>query len=155
MLQQLRTYGIFFGIVLGMAAVLVVASLAVRGSWERGLAETLQDALDRLQPESYVVAEPIDLRSAYETDCAAFRLSRKDAAAQADVGILLRVPTLAGAMPAVFLRGSDGSVAFAGYAIPCGRAEPLLDARIHTKSLRYWERQLETLLNHEQTEKKP
>ena len=142
MLNQVRTYGVFMGVVLGMAAVLAVTSLAARGSLQRGLATELQETLDGLYPGGYVVGAEVEPRAAWGTSCAVFRLARQsEEAPPAENGILLRIPTLVGAMPAVFLHDGE-RVSFAGYALDCGRARGLLFGRASTQSLRYWEREL-------------
>ena len=145
MLLQLRTYGIFFGLLFGFATILIVLTLLVQPSWKRGLASELQTALDAYYPDTYTVGSPIDLHSLYTTGCGAYSVHSTESA-QALTAVVLRIQTLAGATPAVFLYETQQGVRFIGYVVPAGTSAAIFEKNTSIKGLQYWERQVELIL---------
>ena len=108
-----KKYGIFFGIMAGMTAVVLCVSLLAHGSWRHGLAQTAQATLDAYFPDAYTVGDFVEIRLTMATSAAMFAVSSQDAAADRPVCcVLVRIPTVAGAEPALFLYGQRSGVHF-------------------------------------------
>ena len=150
LLRPLRNFGIFLGIVCTMAAVLITLIVLARGSWNRGLALTLQELLDREQPATYTVGEALPLQSMYATSAAAYVITSADTPRQ--YGVIVRIPTIAGAVPAVFICSATGNVSFVGYAVSYGHAATIFEKDSGIKNLQYWQQQVTAILRTAQGE---
>lgn len=143
-----KKYGIFFGIMAGMMAVVLCVSLLAHGSWRHGLAQTVQETLDAYVSDSYAVGEFLEIRSTMATSAAAFavRPRRADAVEQPAYCVLVRIPTMTGAAPALFLYDSRSGVQFVGYALDVGKAEHVLNSTVQGSAIAYWQRQIPLML---------
>ncbi len=143
-----KKYGIFFGMLFAMSAVLIMFILLAHGSWKRGLTQTVQDGLNMYLPDSYVVGEFHEVDSTISTGTAVFSLKPRNATTSelSAYCILIRVPTLTGAQPALFLYSQRYGVRFVGYATDTGKAEHVLNADVGKSVISYWQRQVPKIL---------
>ena len=143
-----KKYGIFFGFLFGMSALLIVFILLAHGSWKRGLAQTVQAGLNRYLPDSYVVVESHDIASTVSTGAAVFSLKPRNAnTAELTVYCVLhRIPTLTGPQPAMFLYSQRHGVRFVGYATDAGKAEHILNSDVGKSIISYWQSQVPEIL---------
>lgn len=143
-----KKYGIFFGIMVGMTAVVLSVSLLAHGAWRHGLAQSAQETLDAYAPGSYAVGDFLDIRSPMATSAAVFALSSlsADAAERPVCCILVRIPTVAGAEPALFLYGPQSGVQFVGYALDMGKAGHVLNRTVQGSTIAYWQKRIPLML---------
>ena len=143
-----KKYGFFFGILFAMTAILIMFILVAHGSWKRGLAQTVQDGLNIYLPDSYVVGEFHEIDSTVSTGAAVFSLKPRTAttAELSAYCVLLRVPTLTGAQPALFLYSQQNGVRFVGYATDTGKAEHVLNTDVGKSVISYWQGQIPKIL---------
>ena len=143
-----KKYGIFFGLLFGMSAILISFILLAHGSWRHGLAQTVQDGLDMYLPDSYTVGEYHEIESTISTGAAVFSLKPKNAnTAELTVYcVLIRVPTLTGLQPALYLYSQRNGVRFVGYAADLGKAEHVMNTDVGKSILSYWQRQVPVIL---------
>lgn len=138
--KHLISFSIFFGIVFALTAALVTVTLLSRGAWRTGLAGEMQRVLDAGHPAQYTVGEFLPVESAVSTLAAVYSLSRMDARmSDRYYGVIVRIPSILGPLPAVFVYSASGGVYFAGYAVDNGKAGRTVDIRIESNVMRYWE----------------
>ncbi len=150
-LKLAKKYGIFCAIVLCLFTVLLVVTLFSRESWRQGLAGTLQETLNASYPDTYAVGNPVPLLTPFSTSAAIYNLTLKKVPSSSQqlrqYGVLVRIPTIAGPAPAVFLYSHDSGVAFVGYALNYGKAARVFENDIGLKIIQYWQAQVLDILN--------
>lgn len=138
-------YGIFFGIIFFVFAVLVAMTFLSRNSWKNGLASEVQKVLNAYAEDTYTVNKFIDIDSPVSTSAAAYSLIKKGAASgEAFYGVIIRIPTITGPAAAVFVSSEKNqqkgqNVRFAGFAENFGKADGLTDTRLSSSNIGYWE----------------
>lgn len=143
-----KKYGIFFGIMAGMTAVVLCVSLLAHGSWRHGLAQTAQTTLDAYFPDTYAVGDFLEIKSTMATSAAVFAVSsrRADVAERPVCCVIVRIPTVAGALPALFLYESRAGAQFVGYALDLGKAAHVLNRTVQGSTIAYWQKQIPLML---------
>ncbi|MDE7227267.1 MAG: hypothetical protein K2N31_02990 [Treponemataceae bacterium] len=141
-----KKYGIFFGIMAGMTAVVLCVSLLAHGSWRHGLAQTAQATLDTYFPGAYVVGDFLEIKSTMATSAAVFAVRRADAAERPVCCVIVRIPTVAGALPALFLYEPRSGVQFVGYALDLGTAAHVLNRTVQGSTIAYWQKRIPLML---------
>lgn len=154
-------YGIFFGIIFFVFAVLITMTLLSRNSWKNGLASELQLVLNNYEKDSYTVNKFIDLNSPLSTSAAVYSLIKKGAKSdEFYYGAVVRIQTITGPAPAAFIysgkklqmqtaklknsaseqfANGGGNVFFAGFCEDFGKAESLADIRLSNANMSHWE----------------
>lgn len=141
--KNLARYAILVALASVMAALLVVSSIFSRGSWRRGLSAEVQSVLDRSGLD-YSVGEFLEQKSLMSTSSAVYRIS--GGAGEEGLAVIVRVPSLIGPVPAVFVSVS-GDFEFVGAAGEYGGASPLLDYRLSSGIIDYWRKVLPVLVS--------
>ncbi|MDE6774351.1 MAG: hypothetical protein K2J14_06970 [Treponemataceae bacterium] len=141
-----KKYGIFFGIMAGMTAVVLCVSLLAHGSWRHGLAQTAQTTLDTYFPGAYVVGDFLEIKSTMTTSAAVFAVRRADVAERPVCCVIVRIPTVAGALPALFLYEPRDGVQFVGYALDLGKAAHVLNRTVQGSTIAYWQKRIPLML---------
>lgn len=143
----LKNFLIFFGLIFGMAAILVIFSLAAGNSWKIGLAVEVQSVLYSYPDGQYTVGKNLELKSALSTSSAVYSLIKKDERKNEKYyGIIVRIPSVLGPLPAVFIYNDSKGVSFAGYAVDNGKAEETVDIRIANSIMSYWEEMIPKII---------
>ncbi|MCR4821579.1 MAG: hypothetical protein K5873_01750 [Treponema sp.] len=138
--QNLITYAIFFGIIFGMTAILVTFTLLSRNSWKNSLAVEVQHVLDAYPEGTYTVGKNLYLNSTLSTSTVVYTLLKKDQRRnQKYYAILVRIPSILGPLPAVFIYSENTGVSFAGYAVDNGKAGATVDRQLSSMVMKYWE----------------
>lgn len=138
--RQLRDYGIFLGLLVFMFAVLFVLTIFSRKSWEDGLRSQVQNVLERECPGEYFVEDFVSINSPLSTSAACYKVSSNNGA-NARYAVILRVATIYGPEPAVFLC-NDNSVAFIGFALSDLEVSKRIERAAEKSQLSYWSSEL-------------
>ncbi len=144
--KHLIVLGIFCGIVTGMFLILFTITLLARKSWNQGLKVSVQETLDRQDDGRFQVEEPILLKSASATATAIYKVSDAKFPQADTFALIVRLPTIAGPQPAVFLYSQKDGAKFYAYAIENGKAHALFDPKVYAASVGYWEERLPRLI---------
>ena len=135
-----QKFAVIFGMIFGMTVLLVVFTLISRNSWKASLALEVQNVLDTYSDSQFTVSNSLQLNSSFSTSAAVYSLLKKDErVAGKYYGVIVRVPSIVGPLPAVFIYREGGSVSFVGYAIDNGKASETVKLQLSTNVLRYWE----------------
>lgn len=148
MKAALKKYGIFLGILAGMTALVLCSVLLARGSWRRGLALAVQETLDAHYPDTYAVGSFMDISAPIATSAAVFsvRPRRANTTELSAYCVIVRMPTLAGAAPALFLYSPRAGAQFVGYALDPGKAAHVMNATVQRSMIAYWQKQVPLIL---------
>ena len=138
--KNLKTFSVFFGMIFGICVILVLFTLLSRNSWKSGLALEMQRVLDSYSEAQYTVGKYVELSSSLSSSTDVCSLLKKDERKnQKYYGVIIRIPSILGPVPAVFIYTEDSGVTFAGYAVDNGRAEGTVSKQISSNVMNYWE----------------
>lgn len=136
----IKNFLVFFGMVFGMIVVLIVFAFIARNSWRAGLAVEVQKVLDSYPHGQYTVGMNLPVNSTLSTSAAVYKLIKKDDRKnERYYGVIVRIPSMLGPLPAVFIYSENNGVFFAGYAVDNGKASATVGKRISSGILKYWE----------------
>lgn len=136
----LKNFSIFFGMIFGMTAILVTFTLLSRSSWRNGLALEMQHVLDSYPETHYTVSKNLRIDSTFSTSAAVYSLLKRDERRnEKHYGVIVRIPSVLGPLPAVFVYEEKSGVFFAGYAIDNGKAGETVSVEIASNVMKYWE----------------
>lgn len=132
-----RVYGIFTAL---LVVMLTAAGGAVKLSsahWERGLRSVVEKTLSENTDFNGKVGRFVRIKSPFSLSAALFELepSLSDGA---DYAIVIRVQTMYGPFPAVFVYGKESDTRFIGFASISGRVKRLLEDNDFDPRIRYW-----------------
>ena len=143
----LKLFSIFFGLIFGMCMLLVIFTVLSRNSWKSGLALEVQHVLDSYQEVHYTVGKYVELDSTISTSAAVYTLHKKDNNKnQKYYGIIVRIPSILGPLPAVFIYCDSGTVNFVGYAVDNGKASDTASKQISSSMINYWEEMIPKII---------
>ena len=149
--EFLRGYGIFFGMLLLFMLILMLLGKVSAGRWESGLRRSVAAVLDEKQAGVWTLEDAVEITTPLSMGAAAYRATRAEDGAEA-VAVILRVQTLFGPLPAVFMQTGEEPAAFIGFASVHGRIAELLDAFAVSPRISYWRRKIGTILEASEAE---
>lgn len=139
--ENLRVYGIFFGFIIFMTAILILFVSFARESWRKGLALDIQNVLNENNENSYIVDEYVAVDSLISTSSAVYTLLKVGASpSEKYYGIIMRVPSIIGPIPAVFVCSANdvNDLHFVGYSGDYGKTNDMIDFKISSGIMNYW-----------------
>ncbi|MBR1404481.1 MAG: hypothetical protein IJ558_09910 [Treponema sp.] len=151
--KYLIIFATFFGIIFGITAILVTMTLVSRNSWKTALAQEMQVVLDDYSHGSFSVGKYLELNANISTSSAVYSLLKKDGnQTEKYYGVIVRVPSILGPVPAVFIYNEKKGVTFAGYASDLGKAGTTIQLSLSSGVMNYWEHMIPKILD--KTEKR-
>lgn len=150
--KHLIVYGTFLGFIVLVFAILITLTLLARNSWKTGLANEVQNVLNDNYPDGYTVNKYIELDSLLNTNAAVYSLIKKGASnSDRFYGVIVRIPTITGPLPAVFIYNEDAQVNFVGFATETGKANDLVNIRMASGNMNYWESMIPKIIKKSKT----
>ena len=145
--NNLRIFGTFLGMCVVMTGILVLAIVLSKSSKSAFLAADMQRVLDQYEPNGYTVGKEFNIKSSFATSAAAYSLDHVgEGAGEQCTGIIIRIPTLFGPMPAVFIYAPEKPVVFAGYAVDTAKATELDTTLLSKIIFNYWKKTIPKIL---------
>ncbi len=132
-----RIFGCFIGIVVFFLAVLVGMIKLSEKKWNSGLKVSVQTVLDNKNPKTWAVGNSVPLNSPFSTSANLFEVRSLDSA-EKYYALIIRITTLYGHMPAVFVYNNARGAEFIGYSGVQGRVKKLLEENYADSSIAYW-----------------
>ena len=136
-------YAFFLLILVVVFGILIFPVIASRKAWSSNLGVSVQKVLDEYEKGRFKVTAPVEIKKPITTSCAAFTVN--DTVSNKTVNaIIIRITTLYGPLPAVFIYDSDNndSVIFAGYSSLHGRVRTQLMNDSPDKRREYWQKKI-------------
>ena len=152
-----KTYGLFAGLLIVCVLLLFGFTRLTRLSWQNNLQASAQTVLDRVYPGIYRVDAFVPLNSTLAASAAVFELltpekivtgllGTGDKPERAQYGIILKISTVFGPLPGVFITDGEGTVHFAGFAFHFARLEPAFSKSLFYPRVSQLEQHVQTLL---------
>ncbi len=111
-------YGLFLAIVIVAFAIICLLVFSSRGVWDKNLRKQVELVMENSFASEYRLGDPIEVNNTFSVSAAAYELFDQSQQTDSCVahGIIIRVPSLYGPVPAVFIQTEDGLVEFVGVA---------------------------------------
>ncbi len=108
----------------------------------------MQSVFNEYESGVYTVNKFIKTKSLISTSSAVYSVIKKGQKQnESYYGVIVRIPTIAGPSPAVFLYNEKFGVSFAGYAVDPAKAVNVVSARNSTAIIRHWEKQIPQIIS--------
>jgi len=135
--ELLRVYGIFTAMTIVMLTVTGAAVKLTSERWERGLRAAVEKTLAENADFDGKAGAFVRIKSPLALSAALFELE-PPLSDGADYAIVIRVQTMYGPFPAVFVYGKESGARFIGFASISGRVKRLLEDNDSDPRIRYW-----------------
>src|SRR5574344_513710 len=145
--KMIRNYGIILLLLSAFTGILIPFILLNKKVWNEELAKQVQTIIDKSKPSSYTVDKPLQIDSLFSTSAAAYSLkAAKNGVKTPAYGIILRIPTLYGPQPGVFLYTENEETVFLGFSIPEGKVTENLSQYSTDARINYWCKKIPSII---------
>jgi hypothetical protein len=150
--ELLKQYGILVGIIIGMFALLTVVIVLSENKWKNGLKDEIGRVLEEEEPGEWIVGEYIGLKTPEALSASCFQVRRKDNGAKG-YALMLRIETIYGPFPAVFLYNDKAVARFVGIPGLHGRVLKMIGNGTNDAKVVFWIKRIPNIIkNAEQSE---
>ncbi len=143
----------FLVVVLVLFGILVLMTFASRDVWDKGLQRRVSQTIDRLYPGEYVSGNKLVLQGPYATSVAAYELVPVSNQTIGPVyGIIVRIATLYGPLPAVYRYSTTAGAEFIGFAVfdsHIGKEAAITESLRNSVQVSRWKKRIPMLLGME------
>ena len=133
--EALQEYGIFAGSTVLLVLILSLTIIFTRGMWREGLKSEVSRVLAESGDEAWSVGDFIDFDSSLSLSAACFRATSKN---ESGYVCVVRMQTIYGPVPAVFILNERYAARFAGIAGLHGSIEHAIENGAAKSQIRYW-----------------
>lgn len=141
------TYGIFIGIVAFCILILIYSVFTSKKSWQKNLQVCVEKVLAEKKPE--LKAEILDfqtIENPFTVNAACYNLKDTETNSLYKA-VILRIVTLYGPFPAVYLVDSDNNVEFIGFSSIHGRVAVQLESKKADRRIELWAKRIPDIIN--------
>lgn len=143
----------FLAVVLVLFGILVLMTFASRDAWDKGLQRRVAQTIERLYPGEYIAGNKLVLQGPYATSAAAYELVPVSSQKTGPVyGVIVRVATLYGPLPAVYRYSATAGVEFIGFAVfdsHIGKEAAITESLRNSVQVSRWKKRIPMLLGME------
>lgn len=143
--ESLIKLGILIGSFILIFSILLIMTFFSRSSWEKGLRTSVLEVLESYSPNTYISADFVKINSNLSVSAAVYELKKTVTTNEKDFAVIIRIPTIVGPEPAVFICNSK-TVNFVGYAINNGKAKNILSENNSFNNISYWVKNIYNIL---------
>jgi hypothetical protein len=135
--KLLREYGILAGIIAGMFAVLIVFVVLSRGEWQNGLKEKISEVLEEEEPGKWIMGDYVGINAPVSLSTACFQVRERANGSKGYV-LMLRIETIYGPFPAVFVYSGKNDARFVGISGLHGRIREQILKGTNDEKINFW-----------------
>lgn len=144
--EFLRVYGIFLGILILMVGIIIGAVKLSERRFENRLRTAVTKVISENTESKPEIGKFIKIKSPFSLSAALYEINGTRSGAK-NYAIILRVQTLYGPIPAVFVYNKDTGADFIGFAAVSGRINRLLQDDSSNPRLGYWKLKIPEIIN--------
>ena len=104
--ESLIKLGILIGSFILIFSILLIMTIFSRSSWEKGLRTSVLEVLESYSPNTYISADFVKIYSNLSVSAAVYELKKTVTTSEKDFAVIIRIPTIVGPEPAVFICNS-------------------------------------------------
>lgn len=141
--------GIFCGILAGFFAVLVLFTLLGRNSWKNGLKKETSQVLKDNGIENIQLGNWVKIKTALTVSVSVYEaISENTENTENEMyAVIIRVPTLYGPVPAVYIYSDKNGAQFIGFSHIAGKTNSHIKASSENSQIEYWKNKIPVILN--------
>lgn len=140
-----KNYGIVVAYLVIIFGILIYFSKISQKSWQKNLKTTTQTVLNEYFDNEWTVGNPVRIKNALSQSSACFETYNKKNG-EMYKSIIIRIQTMYGPLPAVFIVDKENNVTFAGYSSVHGRVQNQLNNNNNNKRILYWKQKIPEIL---------
>ena len=138
-------YGIFVAILTILIGLLIYPIKVSQKFWTHNLRTTVEKVLDERNPNTWTVENSVNINNQFTTNAACYD-ARNRKTGDVYKAMIVRIQTLYGPLPAVFLIDNNREVDFVGYSSLHGVVNEQLMNNTNSKRIKYWIEKIPTIL---------
>lgn len=140
-----KNYGVFLGVVIVVMGILVYSIFASRKSWNNNLKTSVERVLDDYDPNQWNVENIKPIKNPISMNAACYE-ARNRRNGELYSAVIIRVETLYGPLPAVFICDKENNVTFIGFSSLHGRINNILQNNLKNKRIEYWQSKIPQII---------
>lgn len=140
-----KIYGVLVIYLLLIFCILIYFTKISKKSWNINLKNTTQTVLDENNENEWILGNVIKINNPLSQSAACFEAKNKKNG-EVYKAIIIRIQTLYGPIPAVFVVDVNNNVDFIGYSSVHGKVQKQLMNNVRNKRIGYWKRKIPEIL---------
>ena len=145
--EALQEYGIFAGCIVLLAVVLSVAAIFTKGAGQAGIKTEIARVLEEAEPGVWHIGDFVDFDAPVSSSAACFSVKGGSGSGYA---CIVRMETMYGPLPAVFISDGRHTARFVGIAGLHGRVYAAIESGGAKSQIRYWAERIPRLIRLEE-----
>ncbi|MBO5123731.1 MAG: hypothetical protein J6C11_01255 [Spirochaetaceae bacterium] len=145
--------GFFLAVMLLLFSLLALMVFCAKDTWDKRLQKRVAQTIERLYPGEYVAGNKVPLQGPHATSMAAYELVPVSSQTTGPVyGVIVRVATLFGPLPAVFRYTPQVGTEFIGFAVfdsHLGKEAAITESLRNSMQVARWKKRIPRLLGSE------
>lgn len=138
-------YAYFLGVLLVVFGILIYSVVLSRRSWINNLRTSVEKVLNESEPEMWAVGKVHNIENPFSLNCVCYE-TRYKKTGENYMAVLIRVSTLYGPLPAVFICNEQNEVTFVGYSSLHGRIAEQIKNHPSDKRITYWKKRIPEII---------
>ncbi len=138
-------YGIFVAIIVVLFGILIFPIKASQKTWTKSLRSNIEFVLDEREPNGWSVENSIPINNPFYMNTACFNARNRSSGELYKV-IIIRIQTLYGPLPGVFLIDNNMNVEFVGFSSLHGRIANQIKENKKSVRIEYWKRRIPDII---------
>lgn len=139
-------YGIFVVIIIVLFGILIYPIKVSQKSWIKNLRSNIEFVLDEREPNGWIVESPVPIKNSFCLSAACYNARNRTSGDLYKV-MILRIQTLYGPLPGVFLIDAEENVEFVGFVSLHGRIAEQIKHNDKTTRIQFWKEKIPYILN--------
>ncbi|AEE16805.1 hypothetical protein [Treponema brennaborense] len=143
-------YGLCMAVIVVLFVLVFVLALFSRQAWNGGLQKQLVSVLSQSHPGEYIVSDPLPIDNPFSVSAAAYQLMPVSSAARGTrYGVIIRIPTLYGSLPGVFVYTENAGAEFvgiAGFSEDSAKEQAVAASLADSVQISRWEKRIPVIL---------
>jgi hypothetical protein len=140
-----KKYGYFAAILIVFMGLLILFSLLSNRKWQNGLRSQIESVLQESTNEKYVVGPYVYVKTPFVTSAAVYQLNAKQKKTNQYV-VILRVTTMYGPLPAVFIYTSGKEAEFVDFIYFDAKSNQQIADSSHNAQIDYWCKRIPSII---------
>lgn len=145
--EALQEYGIFAGCIVLLAIVLSVAAIFTKGAMHAGIKTEIARVLEEAEPGVWHIGDFVDFAVPASSSAACFSVKGGSGNAYT---CIVRMETIYGPLPAVFISDGKHTARFIGIAGLHGRVYDAIESSGAKSQIRYWAERIPVLIRQQE-----
>ena len=147
MYKRQQEYGIFAGCIVLLAIVLSVAAIFTKGAGQAGIKTEIARVLEEAEPGVWHIGDFVDFAVPVSSSAACFSVKGGSGNAYT---CIVRMETIYGPLPAVFISDGKHTARFIGIAGLHGRVYDAIESSGAKSQIRYWAERIPVLIRQQE-----